>query len=147
MLVWSWQRALSMVKYLCGASCDPDNKGVPVMLREMLRSKIHRATITEADLNYEGSLSLCPELRKAADMLVYEKIAVVNINNGNRFETYIIEGKKGQICLNGAAARLGHVGDKIIIMSYCQMDDAAARKYLPIKVLVDEKNRISSITS
>ncbi len=117
------------------------------MFREMLRSKIHRATITEADLNYEGSLSLCPELRKAADMLVYEKIAVVNINNGQRFETYIIEGKKGQVCLNGAAARLGHVGDKVIIMSYCRLDDAAARKHIPIKVLVDEHNNISSISN
>jgi len=114
------------------------------MQREMLYSKIHRATITEADLNYVGSLSLDPVLREAANMLVHEKVQVVNVNNGNRFETYLIDGKPGQVCLNGAAARLGHVGDKIIIMSYCQMEDGEARRHEPIKVLVDDHNRISS---
>lgn len=113
------------------------------MLRDMLKSKIHRATVTEADLNYEGSLSLCPELREAADLLLGEKILVVNIDNGLRFETYLIDGKPGQVCLNGAAARLGHVGDKVIIMSFCRMEDEMARKHKPHIVLVDSENQIA----
>ncbi len=117
------------------------------MLRDMLKSKIHRATVTEADLNYAGSLSLCPELREAADLLVGEKILVVNIDNGQRFETYLIDGTKGQVCLNGAAARLGHVGDKVIIMSFCRMEDEIARKHQPVMVLVDEKNCIRSVSN
>lgn len=117
------------------------------MLRDMLKSKIHRASVTEADLHYEGSLSVCPELLQAADLLVGEKILVVNVDNGNRFETYLMPGTKGQVCLNGAAARLGEVGDKVIIMSFCRMEDSVARKHLPIKVLVDEKNNIRSVTS
>lgn len=117
------------------------------MLRDMLKSKIHRVTITEANLHYEGSLSVCPELVQAADLLVGEKILVVNINNGNRFETYLMPGTKGQVCLNGAAARLGEVGDKIIIMSFCRIEDSIARKHQPIKVLVDEQNNIRSVTN
>lgn len=115
------------------------------MLREMLISKVHRATVTEADLNYEGSLSLCTELMQASGLMLGQKADVVNINNGARFQTYIMEGTKGQCCLNGAAARLGEVGDKVIIMAYAALDDEEARLYRPRKVLVDAKNNIIEI--
>lgn len=115
------------------------------MLREMLVSKVHRATVTEANLNYEGSLSLCTELMKASGILSGQKVDVVNINNGARFQTYIIDGTKGQCCLNGAAARLGEKGDKVILMGYCSMSDEEARNYTPTRVLVDEHNNIVSI--
>ncbi len=116
------------------------------MLRHMLKSKIHRATITGADLDYEGSLSLGPGLREAADLLPGEKVLVVNITNGARFETYIMEGGSGEVCLNGAAARLGHRGDKVIIMSYCLLEEAAARAHQPVRVLVDENNAVRRTT-
>ena len=115
------------------------------MLREMLVSKVHRATVTEADLNYEGSLSLCPDLMEASGILLGQKVDVVNINNGARFQTYIMEGIKGQCCLNGAAARLGEIGDKVILMGYAAMGDEEARLYTPKKVLVDGKNNIVEI--
>lgn len=114
------------------------------MLLSMLKSKIHRATITDSSLHYEGSLTVDPELLEAANILVNEKVHVVNVNNGNRLETYIIEGKRGagEICLNGAAARLGHTGDLLIIIAYAQMTQEEAKDYKPIVVLVDEKNKI-----
>jgi aspartate 1-decarboxylase len=116
-----------------------------VMTREMFKSKIHRATITEADLNYEGSLTVDPVLLEAADMLPYERVNVYNIDNGNRFETYIMEGEKGSgtIGLNGAAARKGHVGDKVILVTYASMNDEEAKNHQPKIILVDENNRVS----
>ena len=114
------------------------------MERIMFKSKIHRATITEAELNYEGSLTIDLDLMDAADLLAYEKVAVVNINNGERLETYVIPGERGSktICLNGAAARKGAVGDRIIIISYSAMSDEIARTYKPTIVLVNEHNEI-----
>ena len=108
----------------------------------MLKSKIHRATVTEADLNYTGSLTVDKDLLEAADMLHFEQVQVVNINNGARFETYLIEGKRGSgtICVNGAAARLVQVGDRIIVFSYVGVDDERARQWQPKIVLVGERN-------
>jgi len=110
----------------------------------MFKSKIHRATITQAELHYEGSLTIDTDLMDAADLLPYEKVAIVNINNGERLETYIIPGERGSktICLNGAAARKGVVGDRIIIISYASMSDEEARIYKPTIVLVNENNDI-----
>ena len=115
------------------------------MLRTMCKSKIHRATVTGADLNYVGSITIDPVLMEAADLLEYEQVAVVNVNNGARFETYVIPGEpgRGEICLNGAAARLAHAGDKVIIISYAQYDQAEMAQYRPQFVFVDEQNRIS----
>lgn len=114
------------------------------MLRQMCKSKIHRATITEADLNYEGSLTLDPELMEAADLLAGEWVQVVNVNNGARFETYVIEGERGSgtACLNGAAARLGEVGDKVIIMSWGQFTQEETQGLVPRVVRVDDSNHI-----
>lgn len=119
------------------------------MERILLKSKIHRGTVTEADLQYEGSLTLDPAYMQAADILPYEKVHVVNINNGARLETYAIEGTPGSktICLNGAAARLGQVGDRLIIMSYVNLSDEEAHDHDPTIVLLDEQNNIVSVTS
>lgn len=116
------------------------------MNRVMFKSKLHRARITQADLYYEGSLTIDQDLMDAADLLAYEKVSVVNINNGERFETYVIPGTRGnrEICLNGAAARKGQVGDDVIIISYTTMPDAEARQFEPTVVLVDENNHIVS---
>jgi len=113
------------------------------MQRIMLWSKIHRATVTEADLNYEGSLSLDRDLIDAADMLIHERVQFVNLNNGARAETYVIEAPRGSgtVCLNGAAARLGQKGDKIIIFAYCTLTEEEARSHVPIVVSVDDRNR------
>lgn len=111
------------------------------MLRQMLKSKIHRATVTDAQLDYEGSLSVDPKLLKAADMLVGEKVLVANIENGSRFETYLIEGSDGEICLNGAAAHLGKVGDKVIIISFGLFTTDEATAFTPSIVHVDGENR------
>jgi len=118
------------------------------VLRNFLKSKLHQATITQAELYYEGSLTIDEELMEAADLKHYEKVSVVNINNGERFETYVITGERGTgtICLNGAAARKGAVGDKIIIMSYCMVDNDKIDEHLPTVVLLDSKNKIKSIT-
>jgi aspartate 1-decarboxylase len=118
----------------------------PAMNRVMFKSKLHRARITQADLYYEGSLTIDEELMEAADLIAYEKVAVVNINNGERFETYVIPGTRGSkhICLNGAAARKGAVGDDVIIISYTTMPDDEARTYNPTVVLVNERNEIVS---
>lgn len=115
------------------------------MLRTMCKSKIHRATVTGADLNYIGSITIDPELMEAADLLEYEQVSVVNVNNGARFETYVIPGQpgKGEICLNGAAARMVHPGDKVIVISYAQYDEAEMESYRPVFIFVDEQNRIS----
>ncbi len=119
------------------------------MERSFLKSKLHRATVTDANLEYEGSLSIDPELMQAADILPFERVDVVNINNGARFTTYAILGKpgSGEICLNGAAARLGQVGDKVIIITYCNMTKEEFEEHLPKAVLLDESNRIKSIES
>lgn len=111
------------------------------MRRRMLKSKIHRATVTEADLNYVGSISLDPELMAAADILEHEQVAVLDIDNGNRFETYAITGQSGQVCLNGAAARLVHPGDKVIIITYAEYEDAELEQHEPVVVHVDQWNR------
>jgi aspartate 1-decarboxylase len=115
------------------------------MLRTMCKSKIHRATVTGADLNYIGSITIDPELMEAADLLEFEQVSVVNVNNGARFETYVIPGERGrgEICLNGAAARLVHPGDRVIVISYGQYDEAEMERYRPRFIFVDEQNRIS----
>jgi aspartate 1-decarboxylase len=107
----------------------------------MLKSKIHRATVTEADLNYIGSISLDPTLMSAADILEHEQVAVLDIDNGARFETYAIPGQPGQVCLNGAAARLVHVGDKVIILTYADFEAAELEGHAPTVVHVDQWNR------
>ncbi len=106
----------------------------------ILKSKIHRATITETSLHYEGSITLPPRLAEMANMHVFEKVLVANVDNGNRFETYVILGDDGEICLNGAAAHLGKPGDKIIVMAWGIMDEREAERFSPAVVLVDEKN-------
>lgn len=111
------------------------------MRRRMLKSKIHRATVTEADLNYIGSISLDPELMAAADILEHEQVAVLDIDNGARFETYVITGQPGQVCLNGAAARLVHVGDKVIIITYADYESEELDSHTPTVVHVDQWNR------
>ena len=114
------------------------------MLCEMLKSKIHTATITDAHLEYNGSLSLCPKIREAANLLLGEKILVVNMNNGSRFETYIMKGKEGEICLNGPAVRLGQVGDRVVIMAFAQVEEKEAQTFKPTIVKVDGANKILS---
>lgn len=107
----------------------------------MMKCKIHRATVTHADLNYEGSISICPDLIKKSGLLLHEKVDIYNCNNGARFSTYVIQGKKGEICLNGAAARHVQKGDLTIIVSYCSMDIQRAKAHQPTVVFVDSKNR------
>ena len=111
-------------------------------MRVMLKSKIHRASVTDANINYEGSITIDRRLMVAADILHYEQVQVLNINNGARFTTYAIEGEKGEICLNGAAARLAVKGDIIIILSYCHVEDDEARNFIPKLVYVDSQNAI-----
>ncbi len=112
---------------------------------DMLYSKIHRATVTDADLNYEGSVSIDTTLIKKAKMFLNQKVDIVNCNNGARFSTYIIAGKKGEICLNGAAARLVHKGDTVIIIAYASVELKDAAKYEPTVVFVDDKNKFKEI--
>jgi len=107
----------------------------------MLKSKIHRATVTDADLNYVGSITIDPELLERADIREHEQVHVVNINNGARFETYAIAGRTGDMCLNGAAARLAHPGDLVIVISYADYDEAGLERYEPVIVHVDRHNR------
>lgn len=113
-------------------------------LRTMLKSKIHRARVTGTNLNYEGSLSLDRELMRMADILPNEQIEVVNLNNGARFTTYAIEGKKGEVCLNGAAARLAKKCDTVIIMTYTQVDETELCSFNPIVIHVDQSNSIQT---
>jgi aspartate 1-decarboxylase len=112
------------------------------MNRRMLKSKIHRATVTDANLHYVGSISLDPELMAAADILEYEQVHVVDINNGARFETYAIRGGAGEVCLNGAAARLVQPGDLVIVFTYADYDHDELATFAPAVVHVDEKNQI-----
>ncbi len=114
------------------------------MLVNMLKSKIHRATVVQAELNYVGSITVDEELLEAAGIYEYEKVQIVDINNGSRFETYTISGKRGSglICLNGAAARQVQLNDKIIIMAYAALDETEVREHSPKIVFVDDKNRI-----
>ena len=114
------------------------------MLITICKSKIHRAKVTEANLDYEGSITIDKRLLDAANILPNEKVQVVNLNNGARFETYVIVGEEnsGTICLNGPAARLGQVGDLVIIISYCQLEFEEAKKYQPRVIYVDKENRI-----
>ncbi len=116
------------------------------MFRTMLKSKIHRAVLTDANLNYMGSITIDRDLMDAADILPFEKVQVVNNNNGARLETYCIEGPRGSgmVCLNGAAARLGQPGDILIILSYIHLPEEKAREYQPRIVFVDGKNRVIS---
>lgn len=118
------------------------------MTLEMLKGKIHRATVTQAELNYVGSITVDEELLEAAGILEYEKVQIVDVDNGSRFETYTICGERGSgmICLNGAAARCVSVGDKIIIMAYANLDAEEAKNHKPSVVFVDERNRISRKT-
>ena len=113
------------------------------MQRLMCKGKIHRATVTEADLSYEGSITIDEDLLDAADIIPYENVQVYNITNGNRFETYAITGERGSgaICLNGAAAHMVDVGDLVIIAGYAMMSESEARAIKPKMILVDENNR------
>lgn len=119
------------------------------MQLNMLKSKIHRATVVQADLNYVGSITIDKKLMDVAGIIEYEKVQIVDINNGNRFETYVIAGEEnsGMICLNGAAARCVQKGDKIIIMCYCQMTEVEAKEYKPKVVFVKEDNTIDKVTN
>ncbi len=115
----------------------------------MLKGKIHRATVVQAELNYVGSVTVDPILMEAAGILEYEKVQIVDVENGNRFETYTIEGKpgSGMICLNGAAARQVQVGDHIIMMAYCDMTPEEAKNHKPKVVFVDDNNQIKRVTT
>ena len=117
------------------------------MFLHMMKCKIHRARVTGADLDYEGSISLCPDLIKAAGLRVNEKVDIYNINNGARFHTYVIEGQRGDVCLNGAAARLVARGDLVIIVAYGMYTEQEANQHKPQVVFVDAQNRIAVKTS
>ena len=117
--------------------------------RTMLKSKIHRATVTQADLHYVGSVTVDKDLMDAADLLAGERVAIVDVTNGARLETYVIPGVRGSgvIGINGAAAHLVHPGDLVILISYAQMDDETARQYVPSVVHVDADNRVIELGS
>lgn len=114
------------------------------MMIQKLKAKIHRATVTDADLNYEGSITIDSSLLSASGIEEYEKVQVVNVTNGQRFETYTIQGSEnsGEICLNGACARLAEVGDKIIVMAYCYLQAVESESFKPTLVFVNENNKI-----
>lgn len=118
-----------------------------MILREMCRAKIHRLTVTDADINYEGSITIDKRLLKKSGISAFEKVQVVNVNNGNRFDTYIIEGKEGsgEVCLNGGAARMCSIGDPVIVMAYALVDESSLKKFSPVVVIVDKKNKIKRI--
>lgn len=118
------------------------------MQRLMLKSKIHRATVTDADLHYEGSISIDEKLMEEANMVPYEKVDIYDINNGERFSTYIITGERdsGIICLNGAAARKVAKGDLVIIATFVTVDDEKAKTWKPICVFVDAENKIKKVS-
>ncbi|HOG63993.1 MAG TPA: aspartate 1-decarboxylase [Spirochaetota bacterium] len=117
------------------------------MQYQMLQAKIHRATVTDSDLQYEGSITIDLDLIEAAGMREYQKVQVVDINNGSRFETYIMNGSRGSgtVCINGAAARLVHRGDLVIIFAYCLYDETELDGYAPKIILVDDNNRIRQV--
>lgn len=112
----------------------------------MLKCKIHRATVTGAILDYEGSISICPDLIAAAGLLPWEKVDIYNVNTGARFSTYVITGSKGEVCLNGAAARLVQAGDLVIICAFASLDAAEAATHQPTVVLVDKDNNPVPVT-
>lgn len=114
------------------------------MILEMLKCKLHRATVTDANLEYEGSITIDADLMEQAGILPFEKVAVYNLTNGSRFETYAIEGdrKSGIVCINGAAAHLTSPGDRVIIVAYCQLEAAEAPSHLPIVLLLDGDNKV-----
>ncbi|MTI69130.1 MAG: aspartate 1-decarboxylase [Firmicutes bacterium] len=118
------------------------------MMINMFKGKIHRATVTEADLNYVGSITIDENLMNASGIVENEKVQIVNLNNGKRLETYVIKGKinSGDICLNGAAARLVQPGDKVIIISYCWINKNEINNFKPKVVFVDDKNKIIDTT-
>ena len=111
------------------------------MRRHLLKSKIHRATVTEAELHYVGSITIDADLMRLADLREYEKVQVVDIDNGARLETYAIVGGPGQICMNGAAARLVHPGDRIIVMAYAEVEEEELADFKPAIVLVNDRNQ------
>lgn len=117
------------------------------MFRYFCKSKIHRATVTEADIDYMGSITISTDLMEAADLYPYEKVAVCDIDNGARLETYVIpaDGPSGEICLNGAAARLISKGDKVIIISYCMLAHEEIADFKPKVVFVDDANKITTV--
>lgn len=117
------------------------------MILNLLKAKIHCATVTEADLHYMGSITIDRDLMEAAGIVAHERVQVVDNNNGNRLETYVIPGPAGSgvVCLNGAAARMVQPGDIVIIMAYAFMDEAEAQNYVPTVVMVDEHNKIKEI--
>jgi aspartate 1-decarboxylase len=119
------------------------------MTIELLKGKIHRATVVQAELNYVGSITVDPLLLEASGILEYEKVQIVDIDNGSRFETYTIAGEpgSGMICLNGAAARCVSVGDKIILMAYARLTPEEAKDHHPNVVFVDEENHIARVTT
>ena len=127
-----------------GVSCAGANE-VPA-LRTMMAGKIHRATVTEANLDYVGSITLDPVLMDAAGILPYEQVHVLDVTNGSRLETYTITGRRGsgEVCINGAAAHLVHEGDLVIIVAYQQLPDDEARSFVPRQVHVDARNRVLS---
>lgn len=114
------------------------------MIRVLMKSKIHGATVTEANLRYTGSITIDSRLMKGANICAFERVQIVNLNNGSRVETYVIEGQpgSGMICMNGAAARWAEVGDKVIIISYGLMDAREMKKHRPTILFVDDKNRL-----
>ncbi len=118
------------------------------MLREMLRAKVHRATVTETNVDYEGSLTLDEDLMKAAGMLPFERVDVYNSDSGTRFSTYLIPGKPGggEVCINGAAALLATPGDRVIIASYAALTQEELETHKPIVVLLDSENRVKKVT-
>ena len=118
------------------------------MIMTMLKGKIHRATVVQAELDYEGSITIDEALMEASGICEYEQVQIVDVNNGQRFETYVIAGERnsGMICLNGAAARMVQVGDKIIIMCYAGMSPEEMSEYAPKVVFVDDENKVKRIT-
>ena len=120
---------------------------VYIMLTEFLNSKIHRAAVTDANLNYSGSITIDAELLAAANMKEWQKAEILDVNNGERFQTYIIKGKagSGEICLNGAAARKVQTGDKVIIVTYISLTPEEALSHKPTIVMVDDENKITNI--
>lgn len=133
---------------MSGANRGAWRKGIFMQIN-MLKAKIHRATVTQAELDYVGSITVDEDLLDAAGILEYEKVQIVDINNGNRFETYTIAGERGSgvMCLNGAAARCVSVHDKIILMAYADMTPEEAKEHRPTVVFVDDKNSVHRITS
>ena len=115
----------------------------------MLKGKIHRATVTQADLDYVGSITVDEDLLDAAGILEYQRVEIADVNNGSRFATYTIAGERGSgiVCLNGAAAHCASVGDKIIIMAYCDLDAEEAKAHTPLAVFVDEDNHVKRVTN